>query len=210
MQTRGRKKNTFYRKYRRLIKDLADNFMESEKAGAYIGRAVLAMIGLGGILVVGAIAPNIFKAFAGFNKQRRYDKKQIYASVFYLRKKGLVEFIKRSDNRCEIKITGKGRKKLIEFAIETVKIKNPEHWDGKWRVVIFDIPEKMKAAREALRRKLKELGLFQFQRSVFVYPYPADDEILFTAASFEVERYLEILKVDSMLDDYSLRQHFKI
>ena len=29
-------------------------------------------------------------------------------------------------------------------------------WDGEWRIVIFDIPEKFKKAREALKVKIKK------------------------------------------------------
>lgn len=210
MIRRGRKKNTFYKKYRKRIKELVDNFMESERAEAYIGRAVLAMIGLGGILLLGAIAPNIFSAFGKLGKKHRFDEKQVYASVFYLRKRGLVKFIKKSNNICEIKITTKGKIKLAEFAIENIKINDPGRWDGKWRVVIFDIPEREEGARGALRRKLKEFGLYQLQRSVFVHPYPIEDEVLFVAAFFGVDKYLEILTVESMLDDKGLRAHFKV
>lgn len=207
---RGRKRMTFYRKYRGRIKELVGRFLESERTEAYIGRAVLAMIGLGGILVVGAIAPNIFSAFGRFGKEKYIGEKQIHGSVYYLRRKGLVKFIKISDNTCEIRITKRGKSKLAEFAIENLCLDDKKPWDGKWRAVIFDIPERHKAARESLRIKLKRLGLYPIQRSVFMYPYPLEDEILFVGAFFEVERYLEILTIENMLDDKSLRSHFGI
>ena len=205
---RGRKKNTFYKKYKRRIKELVDNFIESESAEAYIGRAVLAMIGLGGILIVGAIAPNIFSAFGRYKKSYEYNEKQVHKSVYYLRKRGLIKFIKDRDGTCVVKITRAGKKKLVEFAIDSIKLKKPDVWDSKWRVVIFDIPEHFKSAREALRKKLKELGLYQLQRSVFIYPYSLEEEVSFTASFFAVEQYIEILTVESMLDDVDIRKYF--
>ena len=195
---RERKRASFFRKHRAYLKELTNRFMESENTGAYIGCAVLAMVGLGGILVVGAIAPNIFSAFGRYRRLRdNYDEKQIRRSVYFLRRKGLVKFVKKPNGVCEIKITKQGEKKLAEFSIENMRIKHSRQWDGKWRVVIFDIPERFRAARGALRSKLKELGLFQFQQSVFAYPHQATDEILFIAAFFGVERYIEILTVES-------------
>lgn len=207
---RGRKKKTFLVKHKRRIKELIDRFMESESAEAYIGRAVLAMVGLGGILVIGAIAPNIFSAFAKFNKPHRFSEKQVHKSVYYLRKNGLIKFITKTDGASIVKITKNGQKKLVEFAIESIKPNAPSHWDGKWRMVIFDIPERFRAARESLRHKLKEFGLFQLQRSVFAYPHPLEEEVQFIAAFFDVEQYIEILTVERMLDDKALKNYFKI
>ena len=208
IKRRGRKKLAFYRKYRKRIKELVDRFMEGESAEAYIGRAVLAMIGLGGVLMVGAIAPNIFSAFGKYNKNSHYDQKQLHKSVYYLRKRGLVKFVKKSDKVCEIKITRQGRSKLAEFAIEQISLRIDKPWDGKWRAVVFDIPERDRHARNSLRRKLKELGLIRLQQSIFMHPYPIEDEILFIAAFFDVEKYIEILTVENMLDDSDLRKHF--
>lgn len=41
-------------------------------------------------------------------------------------------------------------------------------WDGKWRIVIWDIPEKRRIARDLLRHKLKWLGFNQLQKSIWV------------------------------------------
>jgi DNA-binding transcriptional regulator PaaX len=51
-------------------------------------------------------------------------------------------------------------------------IKKP--WDGKWRLVIFDIPEKERRIRSLIRSKLRELGLAPIQRSVWISPLPLD------------------------------------
>ena len=43
--------------------------------------------------------------------------------------------------------------------------------------VIFDIPEKKKPAREALREKLKDLGMKKLQHSIWITPFPCEKEI---------------------------------
>jgi len=60
-----------------------------------------------------------------------------------------------------------------------MEIKKTSQWDRKWRIVFFDIPEKHRRARDALREKLKEIGFREFQQSVFIQPYPCTDEINF-------------------------------
>jgi DNA-binding transcriptional regulator PaaX len=49
--------------------------------------------------------------------------------------------------------------------VEEVKLKKPEKWDKKWRIVIFDIPNKKKPARNTLTEKLKKLGFYHLQKA---------------------------------------------
>lgn len=79
-----------------------------------------------------------------------------------LREGGLIEFT--SDEQLAFRITDRGREKavLAELMLDEGK------WDGKYRIVIFDIPEKRRIARDLLRSKLKSWGFIQWQRSVWV------------------------------------------
>lgn len=105
-------------------------------------------------------------------------------------------------------ITLKGEKRLRNMVIDEVIIKNPKRWDGKWRLVMYDLPIRFKKARDAFRFKLKDLGFFQFQKSAWIYPYPCEGEILFVADFFGVRKYIEILEVDKILDDRKIKAHF--
>lgn len=44
---------------------------------------------------------------------------------------------------------------------------NEADWDGKWRIIIFDIPEKNRQIRNLLRYRLKEWGFIKWQKSVW-------------------------------------------
>jgi len=111
---------------------------------------------------------NIFK--------KKYPKKRFNNTFDYLRKRGLIE-IRRKNHDIEIALSEKGREKTIKLQIDELKIKKPEKWDEKWRIVIFDIMEVKKIIRNAFRRKLKELGFYPLQKSVWVCPYPCEKEI---------------------------------
>lgn len=78
-----------------------------------------------------------------------------------LREKGLVDFI--PDEKLIISLTDKGKEKAV---LSTLYL-DDDKWDGKWRLVIFDVPEKRRAARDVLRRKLKDWGFIHFQQSVW-------------------------------------------
>ncbi len=63
------------------------------------------------------------------------------------------------------KLTEEGKKRLKSLLPSFLP---PKHWDGKWYLVIFDIPEQMRRKRDILREKLKSLGFGQLQASVWI------------------------------------------
>lgn len=70
-----------------------------------------------------------------------------------------------------------GKYLLSEEKIWSLTIPRPARWDGKWRMVLFDIPAKKARQRHSFRARLKELGLVLYQKSVWVYPYPLEKTI---------------------------------
>ena len=105
-------------------------------------------------------------------------------------------------------LTPKGEHKLRQVFIDEVVIKKNKKWDGKWRMVMYDLPIRFKKAREAFRWKLKDLGFYQFQKSAWIYPYQCEGELLFVADFFGVRKHIEILEIDKILDDRKLKNHF--
>lgn len=112
------------------------------------------------------------------------------------------------DGTLTLILTEKGRQKALRYNLDNMKI-SPHHWDGKWRVVIFDIPEKRRNARDALRNKLKNLGFHELQKSVFVYPFHCKDEIDFIVELFDLRPHVRYGTFDSIDNDLHLRNIFK-
>ncbi|MBI4034031.1 MAG: hypothetical protein HY378_00590 [Candidatus Brennerbacteria bacterium] len=99
---------------------------------------------------------------------------------------------------------------MLTYDIDNIKLKR-QRWDGKWRLVTFDIPDSKKTAREALRRKLKELDFYPLQKSVFITPYRCEDEIDFICSVFDVNRNnVLILEVNKFEGAEKLKHHFKL
>lgn len=79
-----------------------------------------------------------------------------------LRENGLIDFV--DDKTLMLRLTDKGKSK----ALWTKMRLEEEKWDGKWRLVVWDIPEKRKNARDLLRHQLKQLGFIKFQNSIWI------------------------------------------
>lgn len=97
-----------------------------------------------------------------------YKPANIYRSLNYLLKTGYIEKVVKN-GKPYLRLTSKANEKLKrDFPLFRMQKRK---WDKKWRFVIFDISEKAKQRREALRNKLKELGFGMLQRSVYISPY---------------------------------------
>ena len=190
-----------------------DKFLYSDTIPATAGKFLLAVLAIGPVIVIGAVAPNIFSAMKDFEKPGRYTKKQVRTAFNNFKQRKLIEIIEEGDEKFKVQLTNKGKKRVKELCFEALAIKRPAKWDNKWRVLIFDIPTKPKIyhqAREALRHKIKELGFYQMQKSVWVYPYECEDEILFIAELFQVQKHIEILTVEKLLHEEKIKKEFDL
>ncbi len=189
------------------------DFLNSGTTEAKIASVVLCVIALSSIpiLVVGAGAlGNAVQCFNMFKGSKKYSKRQIQSAFENIKRQKLIEYVTDKDGQNIVKITTKGRTRLKHFTIELMEIKKPKKWDGKWRLVMFDIPIRFTKGREALRYHLKELNFFQFQKSAWICPYPCEDEIIFIADFFGVGKYVEILTVESILREEKLKKYFRL
>lgn len=176
-----------------------------------ITKEVLLGIGVMGLIVVGAaMVPGIFSALSrsGFTK-RRYDRK-FNNTVHYLKRRKLIIVKENTDDSIKVELSKKGKKKILTYNLEKLKIKSMKKWDGKWRFAMFDIPNKFKARANALREKLKEFGLFQFQKSVWVYPYPMENEVDFIIQVFEVKPFVKLGEMTYVDGEEKLKKKFKL
>ncbi len=177
-----------------------------------IGKDLLKYLVLGGILTVAMLSPvGGPKVAKDLLKHLKYKIKQLRSNAYYLRKRGLIEFTKENNNEITVKITNNGKKYLKNFDIDNMTLNKPVCWDKKWRLVIFDVPEKHKKAREALRRKLKDLNLVRLQDSVWVTPYPCDDEIRFLREIFNIPFNVDVFITDNLKHhEITLKKYFEL
>ena len=130
-------------------------------------------------------------------------------SITYLKRRRLV-FIGEKDGQQILTLTEEGKKRVLQFDLDKIVIKRPRKWDGYWRLVLFDIPEKYKLGREALRSKLKQLGFFQLQKSCFIHPFDCRSEIIFISEIFEVSPYVNYVLVKELEGSNQLLKHFNL
>jgi len=175
-------------------------------------ETILTILRAGAVLTLAMLAPGavrLFKNDAGFSPWQKFHQPLLRRNIKNLKRKGFVDF-SEEDGETVVKITGKGKTEVLKFDINKIEIKRPDYWDRKWRIIIFDIPEDKKEAREILRKKLKELEFYQFQESVFIFPFPCEKEIKFLREIFEVPDEVKIILAQKIENEEELRKMYRL
>ena len=116
----------------------------------------------------------------------------------------LVDYHEKDNGEIEVTITENGKLRLLNFDLDKLNIQTPKIWDEKWRLVMFDIPEKLRHNRNALRDKLLELGFEELQKSIFVHPYDSSKEISFLVEFFDIRPYIRLALVQEITNEAEL------
>ena len=181
---------------------------------AKITRAILVSLAVGGFIAVAVVAPNALQLLGpSTNNSKRglYNRRYYVKSTLNrLMDRGLVMFKKSKNGKVYACLTDKGRQELLKYKLEELIINTPRRWDGKWRVVTFDIKELKRTARNQLRKELISVGFVRLQNSVWVYPYECDEFVTLLKTYYELGKSLLYLVVDKLENDLWLRERFSL
>ncbi len=176
---------------------------------------ILGTLYVSGVLGFALVAPNAVRLFDYLNPISRKNTIRFNQRI--------AQALQRLEQRGLIRITGEGKRREIYLAPQGEKIIDtlyagayviplPARWDGYWRLVMFDIPERRKKVRDTLRMLLRGAGFIHFQHSAWVQPYPCDELVTLLRSHLDSGkgevRYLTMQFADE--SDYALRKHFDL
>ncbi|MEK7562574.1 MAG: hypothetical protein AAB509_02760 [Patescibacteria group bacterium] len=183
-----------------------------------ITKDVLLTLATGAIIAVAATSPyfliNLARIIAKskkYNKSHKNFKEKSFARSLIGLEKNKIIIVTEKERKFTVNLTEKGRRVVKEIQFDDMKIKKQKIWDKRWRVVIFDIPERSgRIARNAMRWKMKNMGFFQLQKSVWVFPYPCEKEIQLISEIYNVNPFVNIITAERIFNDDNLSKYFKI
>ena len=140
----------------------------------------------------------------------REEEKSIKRAIRDLYTAKLVRLTENSDGSTTIEFTDKGELYARTFNLDEMRLPKQKRWDGQWRLVLVDIPEKRRGARDAFRVHLTDLGFEQLQKSVWVYPYECKSEVDFLIEYYEVRPFARYGKLTQIDNDLDLRDKFDL
>lgn len=185
--------------------------LKKERKKTNIQKVILGSIATAGLLSVALVAPNaiqLLKSF-GIDKNLKNFTNDTNRSLSNLLSAGLVVFIEK-DGKKYLKLTEKGKLKLMRLEKYNFQFKKPKKWDKKWRIIIFDIPQKRRLQRDKLRFTLKQIGFVKLQQSVWVYPYDCEELITILKLDFKIGKDILYIIAEKIENDKLLKRYFKL
>lgn len=99
------------------------------------------------------------------------SKTAITRSLKGLHEAGLIEHVS-SGHSDYARLTKDGKKKAHSIKLDHENTLVNPNWDGKWRIIMLDLPESRKTDRESLRYLLKKAGFVCLKNAVWISPFP--------------------------------------
>lgn len=197
-----------------LLNLMQNKKVKKEKLGIKMARGILNgtfsvttwvfafLIDMGELTINAFLSPSIYAdlpsssslIFSNSNSTKRKNKPvfkevTIRQSIGRLQKLGFVEKV-----GAKYVLSEKGRK-LAGYIL--ARKKNLESkWDGKFRVVIFDIPEDKSEIRNWLRRELYMLNYKKLQKSVFIGKHPLPKDLIKDIKRQKIGNFVNYLLVE--------------
>lgn len=195
-------------------KKIADQEMEKirkEESRADIQRMILGIVGIAGLMSLALVAPNAIQMLQLLNKKNSFRYRSahyINGIVGKLQKKDWV-WIEKRGGQSFLRLTQKGEWELLKYKLRE-KTLEKKKWDGKWRLVIFDVKEFKRGVRDIIRENIVSFGFVRLQNSVWVYPYDCEDVIVLLKAHCHIGKEVLYLIVEKIENDTWLKEKFSL
>lgn len=142
-------------------------------------------------------------------KNHKFDKVRLWVLLRRLEKQKDVRFTALPDGLIQVNLTDQGKTKHLKYKLEELTDSfAKKNWDGKWRIIIFDVAELRRAGRDSFRWILKSLKFYQLQKSVYLTPYPCEDEVEYLRNYFDLGSEVQILTAAKIENDQAYRLYF--
>lgn len=179
-----------------------------------VARVILGVISVAGVVGVGMMAPGVFQSVKIFQDYKRLVARR-YQIPSYIRKtmkslgrRGMVRIVMKQ-GEVRTYLTDKGEQELLKYQLQEKRLRGGR-WDKKWRIVIFDIAEKRRYARDRIRGDMKTFGFEKLQDSVWVYPYECEEVITLLKTRYKAGKELVYIVAGDIENDDHLRKAFNL
>lgn len=176
-----------------------------------IKKKLLLLLEGGLALGLSASPKQQFRILRGLASEwQKINRQSLRRAIRSLYESKLTSFKECPDGSVNMTLTDEGEQKALSYKLDEMRIVRPKHWDRKWRIIIFDIPESLKTARDTLRDYLRQLGFYQLQRSVFVIPFECKNELEFLIELYGIRKYVRQIIATGVDNELHLKDIFSL
>ncbi len=176
-----------------------------------LAKEILKVLAASGLVAGPLVFPGLPKIYKMLNVDTKSERYRLQRTLKNLEKHELIRLAVKGGQEV-VEITTLGQQKILRYDFDDMAITKPKKWDGKWRLVIFDVPNDKNKRRRLISYKLTDLGFVLWQKSIYIYPYPCEEEIDFLRGFLKIGdevKYIEATQI-SESDDRRFQKLFKL
>lgn len=183
-------------------------------------KEVLKLLGLGIVVAASLVLPglpqgirpiiNYYKKkeredqYRYWNRFNKYRLKQLLKRLY---EQKIIEVLEE-DGIPAVKLTEKGRVRVLKYDLEEMFLEKPPRWDGKWRIIIYDISKQKRQLSELFRKFLRKLEFLKLQRSVYITPYPCKEQIEFLRGYHGLSKEILYIEASDLENSQVYKNYF--
>ncbi|MBT2602176.1 phenylacetic acid degradation operon negative regulatory protein PaaX [Peribacillus simplex] len=122
-------------------------------------------------------------------KEFGHNEQGVRVAVSRMVKQGWIQSEKQG-NKSYYFLTDRGVQRMDEAANRIYKMK-PNEWDGKWRILMYTIPEDKRQLRDDLRKELLWSGFGSFSSGCWISPNDLEKQINRLIEKYDIDEYVD-------------------
>ncbi|MDV6378693.1 phenylacetic acid degradation operon negative regulatory protein PaaX [Sporosarcina sp. GW1-11] len=123
-------------------------------------------------------------------KEFGHNEQAVRVVLSRMMKQGWFE-TERDGRKSYYYLTKRGVSRITEAASRIFKLE-PHNWDGKWRMLMYTIPEDKRQIRDELRKELLWSGFGNFANGCWITPNDLAKEVQLLIEKYEIEDYVDL------------------
>lgn len=180
-------------------------------------QIILAALGLGVIVGGVLITPNfpivlgmIISLIKDF-KKKDISEKKVKRVLQNLEKKEII-YLETKGEEVFVHLKNFFHPTILKYSLKEIfELKKQEKkWREKWYIVMFDVPEIQRNKRVYLRKFLRQIGFYPYQKSVYVFPYECEKEISLIKKIVEGGKYMSYIIADKIERENEAKIYFQL
>lgn len=139
------------------------------------------------------------------------EEEKVKKSLTHMEKKEIIDLVER-DDQVFVYLKDKNNATVLQYSIKALlELKNKKkQWDGKWFLVFFDVPEIQRNKRDILRKFLTKTGFYRYQKSIYIFPYECEQEIVLIKKIVEGAKYMKYIIAEKIEDEEQVKAYFQL
>src|SRR3989344_6309021 len=173
------------------------------------GTFIAASLIFPGLPIIAKEALKLYNSHQKEKRQKEWNKFNLWRLrqvIKRLEKQKFVEIVS-INGETVVRISNRGKQKVLKYNLEKMQL-DQTGWDGKWRIITYDIATGKKWQRELFRQTLNRMNFLKLQRSVYLTPFKCTSEIEYLRQICDVGDEVVLLTVLGIEKEQAYRQYF--